>query len=51
MAEPKKKTSKSRRNKRRVNHKVKEKHLIKCKNCGNKTLPHRICKKCGEYNK
>ena len=25
--------------------------LVKCSKCGALTMPHRVCKKCGSYNK
>ncbi len=50
MAVPKRKQSKSRRDKRRSSvWKLKAPALIKCKRCGSLTLFHRVCKKCGAY--
>ncbi|NCT55381.1 50S ribosomal protein L32 [bacterium] len=51
MAEPKKRTSKSRKNKRRVNHAELPVNTKKCSKCGKQTLPHKICGSCGTYNK
>ena len=49
MAEPKKKLSKTRTNRRRAQFKVAEVAVIICTNCGEPTMPHMICKKCGYY--
>ncbi len=48
MAVPKKKTSKSKKNTRRSHHKVDKPTVITCE-CGNPSLPHRICPSCGQY--
>lgn len=48
---PKNRTSKARKNKRRANWKMGEVNLVKCSKCGSLTMPHRVCKKCGSYNK
>ena len=48
---PKNKSSKARRNSRRASYKMGEMNLIKCSKCGALTLPHRVCKSCGSYNK
>ncbi len=51
MAVPKRKVSKARRDKRRSNvWKLKAPALVKCPQCGELTLPHRVCKNCGYYN-
>ena len=50
MAVPKRKHSKARRDKRRSNvWKIKVPTLMKCPQCGEFKLPHRICKACGYY--
>jgi len=49
MAEPKKKLSKTRTNRRRAKFKVADSAVILCKNCGEAILPHIICPKCGFY--
>ncbi len=49
MAAPKQKHTKSRRNKRRSHHALKEKHFSICSKCGNPVLPHRLCLNCGTY--
>lgn len=48
MAVPKKKTSKSRRNMRRSHDRVATPTVIYCE-CGEPTLPHRVCSSCGAY--
>ena len=48
---PKNKTSRARRDKRRANWKMAAPNLIKCDKCGELTMPHRVCKACGTYNK
>ena len=51
MAVPKRKVSKSRRDKRRSNvWKLETPTLVKCAGCGEYVLPHRICPKCGKYD-
>ncbi len=51
MAVPKRKTSKSRRNKRRAHHKLSLPTLVECPQCHEPKVPHRICPNCGYYNK
>ena len=47
---PKRKTSKSRRDKRRSNvWKLKSPTLRVCSHCGNYHLMHRVCSSCGYY--
>ena len=51
MAVPKSKVSKARRDKRRSS--VWKLHLpgmVKCSNCGEYNLAHRVCANCGFYN-
>lgn len=48
MAVPKKKTSKSRRNMRRSHDRVAKPTIVYCE-CGEPTLPHRVCPSCGVY--
>ena len=51
MAEPKRRTSSTRRDTRRNAHwKLEMPGLIKCPNCGQAVLSHRMCKACGYYN-
>jgi large subunit ribosomal protein L32 len=49
MAVPKRKTSKSRRDKRRANHKLSLPVLVECPQCHNPKRPHRVCPTCGTY--
>jgi large subunit ribosomal protein L32 len=50
VAVPKRRTSPSNRNKRRANHdKVTAPNLVPCPNCGEMSIPHRICPSCGHY--
>ncbi|MDY6047050.1 MAG: 50S ribosomal protein L32, partial [Anaerobutyricum sp.] len=36
---------------RRANWKMSAPTLVKCSKCGALTMPHRVCKACGSYNK
>ena len=50
MAVPKRKVSKQRRDKRRSQvWKLDAPALSKCSNCGELTVPHKVCKNCGFY--
>jgi large subunit ribosomal protein L32 len=49
MAVPKKRHTKSRRNKRRGNIFIDKPTLVSCAKCGKETLPHRACPNCGYY--
>lgn len=48
MAVPKKKTSKSKKGMRRSHHRVAKPSVIMCE-CGEPSLPHRVCPSCGKY--
>ncbi len=50
MAHPKRKISKSRRDKRRTHYKATAPSLGTCGNCGEMKLAHRACPSCGYYN-
>ncbi len=50
MAVPKKKTSKSKRDKRRSHDALKIPAKSTCSNCGEVKLPHNVCEACGYYN-
>ena len=45
---PKRKHSTRRKGKRMATRRVRLPNLIKCKECGQPKLPHRICIKCGK---
>src|ERR1051325_10423692 len=49
MAVPKKKTSKSRRDKRRATHKLEAPRVNACPQCGRPKQPHRMCPNCKTY--
>lgn len=46
---PKRKISKSRRNRRRAHDALSLKHLVICESCGEYHIAHRVCPKCGSY--
>lgn len=50
MANPKRRHSKSRRDKRRANWKLEVPGLSVCPQCKEPKLPHRVCLNCGYYN-
>ena len=49
MAEPKKKLSKTRTNRRRAQYKAVISAVTLCLNCGKAITPHTVCKYCGFY--
>ena len=49
MAVPKKRTSKSRKNKRRAHDALTPPARSTCPQCGEAKVPHRICGTCGTY--
>jgi large subunit ribosomal protein L32 len=49
MPVPKKRVSRTRRDKRRTHKKITPVNVIKCPQCGENTLPHRVCGQCGFY--
>ncbi len=49
MAVPKKRHTKSRRNRRRGNIFLNKPTLTSCPNCGKDSLPHMACSNCGYY--
>ena len=52
MAVPKRKTSKTRRDKRRASsYRLPKVTTSECPNCHEVKLPHRVCKACGYYDK
>jgi large subunit ribosomal protein L32 len=50
MAVPKRRTSKSRKNKRRAHDALPAPTRAKCSQCGEAKLPHRVCRECGYYD-
>lgn len=46
---PKKKHSRTRRDKRRTHDALTPANLVQCSNCGEMRLPHRVCPNCGHY--
>ena len=50
MAVPKRKVSKARRDKRRANWKLSVPGMVKCPQCQEYKLPHRVCMSCGSYD-
>lgn len=46
---PKRKVSKSRRDRRRAHDSLSLNHLVACENCGEYHIAHRVCPKCGSY--
>lgn len=51
MAEPKKKRSRTRRDRARATKRVTPTALTKCSQCGAQILPHTVCSHCGYYRK
>lgn len=49
MAHPKRKQSKSRRDKRRTHYKITAPNVVNCTNCSSPVLWHRVCGECGYY--
>ncbi len=49
MAVPKRKVTRSRRDKRRSHDSLKAVALVECPNCGETKLPHHVCPSCGHY--
>jgi large subunit ribosomal protein L32 len=50
VAVPKRRTSASKRDMRRAaNVKIVAPNVVPCPNCGEPSLPHRICPSCGHY--
>jgi large subunit ribosomal protein L32 len=46
---PKRKVSRSRRNRRRAHDALTLAHLVVCESCGEYHQAHRVCAKCGTY--
>jgi large subunit ribosomal protein L32 len=50
VAVPKRRKSRSQRDKRRANHdRVTAPNSVPCPKCGDTMLPHRVCPSCGHY--
>lgn len=49
MAVPKQRHTKSRRNRRRSHHALKERCFSVCAKCGSAVLSHHVCQNCGTY--
>jgi large subunit ribosomal protein L32 len=49
MANPKRRHSKSRKNKRRAHHFLTAPNVMRCPNCQEMKLPHQACPHCGYY--
>ena len=50
MAVPKKRNTKSRRNRRRSHHALKKQAIFLCPKCKAEILPHTLCENCGTYS-
>jgi large subunit ribosomal protein L32 len=50
LAVPKRKTTKSKRDKRRTHDNLKLINIIDCPRCHSKKIAHRVCENCGYYN-
>ena len=46
---PKRKISRARRNRRRAHDALKQPRLVRCSECNEFRLAHRVCPKCGSY--
>ena len=49
MAVPKRKVTRSRRDKRRSHHSLARVNVIECPNCGELKRSHNVCSACGQY--
>jgi large subunit ribosomal protein L32 len=49
MANPKRRHSKARRDKRRAHDALRKPSMSRCQNCQEMKLPHRVCPHCGFY--
>lgn len=49
MATPKRRTSKTRRDKRRTHYNATAPTIAACSNCGTAVMYHRVCPECGFY--
>lgn len=46
---PKRKVSKGRRNRRRAHDAIGVPKMVRCDNCTELMIPHRVCRNCGHY--
>lgn len=51
MANPKRRTSKARKNARRSHHALTPAPLVACRQCGQPKRGHTVCNHCGHYDK
>ncbi|MBF0243695.1 MAG: 50S ribosomal protein L32 [Planctomycetes bacterium] len=51
MPNPKRRTSKARKNKRRSHHALQPVALVACRQCGAKKRGHTVCSACGHYDR
>ena len=49
MAVPKRKTSRTNRDKRRTHDKIKLLNIVECPRCHSKKIAHHVCSECGYY--
>ena len=49
MAVPKRKTSRTNRDKRRTHDRIKIVNIVECSRCHSKKLAHHVCQACGYY--
>lgn len=47
--QPKRKTSKGRRDRRRAHDAITGSNLVQCSNCGEMRMAHTVCANCGHY--
>lgn len=50
MAVQQRRGSKHRKAKRRTHYKLSRPAIVKCPNCGEYKLAHKVCQACGKYN-
>lgn len=50
MPVPKRKTGKTKRDMRRSHHALTAVNVVDCPDCGEKSMRHRVCPKCGHYH-
>ncbi len=50
MAVPKRRVSRSKRDKRRTHDRLKAVNIVECSRCHSKKISHRVCPNCGYYH-